>query len=113
MNALVPPDARCCLHAGARRWRAAARHSLSDRSGEDDYDHERARRAVEAGLASCRWRRSSREVGDRLGGEVVGVEFEREYGRYVYEFKIVTPAGRLREVYVDAMSAEVLKTEDD
>jgi uncharacterized membrane protein YkoI len=83
----------------------------SDREG-DEYDHERARRAVEAGQARP-LAEILAEVADKLGGKVVGVEFEREYGRYVYEFKIVTPAGRLREVYVDAMSAEVLKTEDD
>lgn len=77
-----------------------------------DGDHERARRALSQGHA-----RPLAEilsiVRDRLGGEVVGMEFEREDGRYVYEFKIVTPAGRLREVHVDAATAEILGSEDD
>jgi uncharacterized membrane protein YkoI len=44
---------------------------------------------------------------------VAGVEFERKRGRYVYEFKVVTSTGKLREVYVDAMTAEIVKSEDD
>jgi uncharacterized membrane protein YkoI len=44
---------------------------------------------------------------------VVGVELDHERGRYVYEFKVITPTGKLREVYVDAMTAEIVKSEDD
>ena len=40
-----------------------------------------------------------------LGGEVVGVLFERRRGRWVYEFKVIGPGGRLVEVYVDAATA--------
>lgn len=84
-----------------------------DNSKDDvDYDHERARRAVEAGLALPLAELLDR-LGDRLGGEVVGIEFERERGQYVYEFKVITPTGRLQEVYVDAASAEIVKIEDD
>ena len=54
-----------------------------------------------------------REVGQRFDGDVVGVEFEREGGRYVYELKIVSPDGRLREVYVDARTAEIISDETD
>jgi len=73
-------------------------------------DHDRARRALEEGRALPLAAILNR-VGNRLGGEVVGVEFEREHGRYVYEFRVITPAGRLREVYVDAMTAEILNGE--
>jgi uncharacterized membrane protein YkoI len=52
-------------------------------------------------------------VAERLGGEVVGVEFDRENGRYVYEFRVITPAGRLQEVHVDAKTAAILKREND
>jgi uncharacterized membrane protein YkoI len=79
---------------------------------DDDRDHERARRALEEGRARPLAEILDR-VGGQLGGEVVGVEFEREKGRYIYEFKVVAPDGRLREVYVDAMTAEILKSEDD
>lgn len=77
-----------------------------------DDDHERARRAVQSGRALPLAEILQRLDG-RLGGEVIEVEFEREDGRYVYEFKVITPAGRLREIYVDALSAEILEIEDD
>lgn len=83
-----------------------------DREDDDQPDHERARRAVEEGQARPLSEILDR-VRDQLGGEVVGVELDREKGRYVYEIRVITPAGRLREVQVDAMTAEVLKSEDD
>ena len=81
-------------------------------SGEEDeheerYDHDLARQALEQGevrplseiLAGVR---------QQIEGELVGVEFDRINGRYVYELKVISPAGRLREVRVDAMTAEIL-----
>jgi uncharacterized membrane protein YkoI len=81
------------------------------RAGDVD-DHERAREALESGKA-----RSLSEVLDgvrsKLSGEVVGVEIEREKGRYIYEFKVIAPSGRMREIHVDALTLEILKHEDD
>jgi uncharacterized membrane protein YkoI len=86
--------------------------SFAFSDGRDDNDHEQAHRALQGGhalpLASI-----LREVGQRFDGDVVGVEFEREGGRYVYELKIVSPDGRLREVYVDARTAEIISDETD
>lgn len=91
---------------------AGAGAYADDRKEDEDHDHDRARRALKEGRA-----RPLGEILDlvraQLGGEVVGVEFEREKDHYVYEFKIITPAGRLREVYVDAMTAEILRSEED
>jgi uncharacterized membrane protein YkoI len=75
---------------------------------ERDYD--RARRAVEQGEALALAEILGR-VRSELGGEVVGVSFERKHGRWVYEFKVIDQAGRLWEVYVDAATAVVLKRE--
>ena len=87
-----------------------------DRDDDDDdgrdRDHERARRALQEGRARP-LAEIFASVQDELGGEVVGVDFEREKGRYVYEFKVIASDGRLQEVYVDAMTAEILKREDD
>jgi uncharacterized membrane protein YkoI len=78
----------------------------------DEDDHDRARRALEEGQA-----RPLDEilviVEDELGGRIVRVELERRHGRYIYEFRVITPSGELREVYVDAMSAEILKRDGD
>jgi hypothetical protein len=49
-------------------------------------------------------------TGGGKGGQGQG---GREDGRYVYEFKVVGSDGRLREVHIDALSAEILKVEDD
>lgn len=77
-----------------------------------DEDHDRVRGAVERGevlpLAEILAR-----VHPPLGGEVVGVSVEREDGRWVYEFRVIEPGGRLVEVEVDAATARVLKREED
>ena len=74
-------------------------------------EHDEAREVVERGEALPLVEILARLRGD-LGGEVVGVSFKRKHGRWVYEFKIVGPAGRLSEIYVDAASAQILKREE-
>lgn len=44
-------------------------------------------------------------------GRVIRVDIERKHGRTVYEVKIIGNHGRVREVYIDAASLEVLKVE--
>ena len=79
---------------------------------DDDRSYDRARRAVDRGEA-----RPIAELLEKLKtqvpGEVVGVEFEKEQGQWVYEFKIIDNNGRLLEIYVDAQSGEVLSIEED
>ena len=78
---------------------------------DGDHDHDAARRALEAGdvlpLATLRDR-----VAAELGGRIVGVEFEREDGRYIYEFKLLMPDGRLREVELDARTGDLTSEAD-
>lgn len=104
-------DRRAFLLASALAL-ATGLGARADEEDDGDEDHERARRALEGGRV-----RPLAEILDRvresLGGEMVGVQFENEGGRYIYEFKVVTPDGRLREVYVDAMTAEIVQHEDD
>ncbi len=45
----------------------------------------------------------------RLEGEVIGLELEREHGRWVYEFTVLEPGGRIVEWYVDAATGQVLR----
>jgi uncharacterized membrane protein YkoI len=75
-----------------------------------DHDYDQARRAVEQSEALPLADILAR-VRAELGGEVVGVSFERKRDRWVYEFKVIDRAGRLWEVYVDATTAAVLKRE--
>ncbi|MBD8893547.1 PepSY domain-containing protein [Roseibium litorale] len=78
----------------------------------DDEDHERARHAVEADKVRPLAEILSK-VRPSLPGRIIGTEFEEEHGRYVYEFKVISPSGRVREIYVDAASGAILSEEDD
>src|SRR5689334_19905008 len=46
---------------------------------------------------------------ERIPGEVIKVELEREDGNWVYEIKILTPQGKRREVEINAQSLEIIK----
>ncbi|AGA90500.1 putative membrane protein [Thioflavicoccus mobilis 8321] len=86
---------------------------------DDDYygrhDHDRARHALELGeirpLAEI-----LKRVSVEVPGEVVGVELERwgrrRHHRWAYELAIIAPDGRIREVYVDAATGEILEEDD-
>lgn len=77
-----------------------------------ELDYEEAERAVRAGRARPLAEIVAR-VSPQLGGEIVGIELERSQGRFAYEFKVITPAGRLREVRVDALTGDILGSESD
>ena|SRR5689334_23087381 len=75
-----------------------------------DRDYDQARRAVERGEVLALAEILTRVRSD-LGGEIMGVSFERKHDRWVYEFKVIDPAGLVWEVYVDAATAAILKRE--
>lgn len=91
---------------------ALADSDCAEREYEDEYDHERARRALECGevmpladvLAAVR---------PHISGKIIETEIEREDGIWVYEFKFIDAGGRLVEVHVDAGTARILKNEGD
>jgi uncharacterized membrane protein YkoI len=74
-------------------------------------DHERARAAVERGEALPLADILAR-VRPSLGGELVGVSFERKRGRWIYELKVIRAGGDLVEIYVDAATAAIMKVEE-
>jgi uncharacterized membrane protein YkoI len=98
---------RTCLLAGLIL-------SLGHVALADDNDHEQARLALRRGEI-----RSLSEIIEelklQLGGEIIEIQFKpRRRGRnHAYEFKVVTPKGRISEVLVDAATAKILKREDD
>jgi uncharacterized membrane protein YkoI len=49
----------------------------------------------------------------RVPGDVIKVELEQEKRVLVYEIKVLTQSGRVREVEIDARTGVVLKVEDD
>nr|WP_298724548.1 PepSY domain-containing protein [uncultured Steroidobacter sp.] len=49
----------------------------------------------------------------QVPGDVIEVELENEQGTLIYEIKILTGNGRVREVKIDARSGAVVEIEDD
>jgi uncharacterized membrane protein YkoI len=72
-------------------------------------DHERARRALESGEIRPLSELLA-EIEARYDGRVIETELERDDGRWIYEFSLLPPSGRLFELEVDAATGEVLKT---
>ncbi len=85
---------------------------MNSASSDDDDDHERARHAVER-VEMKPLAEILNRVRKTMKGEIVGVEIEREGGRWVYELRVVSRSGRLTEVYVDGATGHILKTETD
>jgi hypothetical protein len=79
-------------------------------SASDHDDHDRARQAVQAGLVlplPTVLERLQRE----MPGQVLEVELEQKRGLWVYEIKLLTPAGQLTKVLLDAQTAQVLRVQ--
>ncbi|WP_144187084.1 PepSY domain-containing protein [Elioraea rosea] len=72
-------------------------------------DHERARAALENGeirpLSAL-----LAEIEARYDGRVIETELERDDGRWIYEFKLLPPSGRIFELEVDAATGAVIET---
>jgi uncharacterized membrane protein YkoI len=90
------------------RFRRRRRHRHGHRHLQD---HEFARRALQEGRA-----RPLADIlaiaKDSIRGEVIGVELEQRAGAMVYELKVLRPNGELVEIYLDALTAAVLKDDD-
>jgi uncharacterized membrane protein YkoI len=90
-------------------WPAAA-----DDEGEYDerHDHDEAREAVEHGEA-LPLDAVLAAVEKKVVGEVVGIEFEKSEGVWVYELKVVDAAGHVIEVLADAKTAAIIRVEGE
>jgi uncharacterized membrane protein YkoI len=79
---------------------------------DEDHSHDRARRAREAGeiLTIVQIYDLARKA---VPGRVLEAELEREHGRWIYELKILDPAGRVYELKLDAATGAVLGREEE
>jgi len=48
------------------------------------------------------------QVEAEIDARVIEVEFEQEDGRYIYEFELISPDGRLMEARADAVTGRML-----
>jgi len=114
---LVVLFAVCAGPAGARDNDDDKRHDHShdkdrdkdrDRSRDRDRDQDRARNALLQGeirpLSAV-----LKTVRDKVPGEIIEIELDREDKGWVYEVKVLTSNGRRKKVDVDAHSLDILK----
>lgn len=78
----------------------------------DDDDHLEARALLQRGEI-LPLVRILETVHERVPGDVIEVELERDDGVWEYEVKVLTAAGRVRKVELDARNGTVLKIKDD
>lgn len=74
----------------------------------DDDDHERARRAVQAGEV-LPLRTILDNVARDYPGDIIETELEESHGAIVYEIKVISPEGRVMKVYYDARTGSLLR----
>jgi len=74
---------------------------------EDPGDHDRARRALEAGEI-LPLKTVLEKVGLDTPGQVMEIEIERRSAHWVYEIKILRPGGALVKLVVDASNGMIV-----
>ncbi len=73
----------------------------------DEEDHERARKALQAGEV-LPLKTILERVERAYPGQVMDVELEREHGRWIYKVKVLRTGGALVKLKVDARDGTVL-----
>ena len=114
-NPTSPPAPRACtarrrlpvLILAALLAAVPAHHALADKN-----DHIEARELLKRGEI-VPLERILEVVQQRVPGDVIEVELEREDGLWEYKVKVLTPTGRVRKLYLDARNGAVLKIKDD
>ena len=70
-------------------------------AGRGDHDHEAARAALARGEI-LPLTRILALVAQQAPGDILEIELEREQSRFIYEVRVLTPAGKVVEVKFDA-----------
>ena len=79
-----------------------------DREDEENHDFEEAARARKSG-AILPLEEILKEIRKTYKGEIVGVEFEKKNGIWIYEIKMISPKNRFFELYIDATTKKIIK----
>lgn len=75
--------------------------------GDDRQDHELARKALAAGYI-LPLRTVLERIRPDFPGEVLEVELEDKYGRWVYKVKVLNPSGGVSRLLLDARDASLI-----
>lgn len=73
-----------------------------------ELDHDKARKALEAGQV-LPLRVILEKIEPQYPGQVLEVELEKKQQLWIYEFKILQPTGKLIKLKVDAGNGVILK----
>ncbi|MEN3950126.1 PepSY domain-containing protein [Iodidimonas sp. SYSU 1G8] len=86
----------------------------ADDDWDDDYysEHDLARDALGRG-AALPLATILAIAGRYQPGDIIDVDLDEEDGRLVYELKVLTRSGQVREIHLDARDGALLKIEDD
>lgn len=76
---------------------------IAPRLAADSIEHDEILRYIERGELIALDQLLAQHAA-RLQGRIIDIELEREHGRFIYEIKLLSPQGELREVYIDASS---------
>lgn len=75
---------------------------------DDRHDHDRARRAVQAGQV-VPLRTVLDAVARDFPGDVVETELEDRHGAPIYEIKLISPEGQVMKLIYDASDGRLIK----
>jgi uncharacterized membrane protein YkoI len=78
---------------------------------ESQSSYHQAREAVRLGQAMPLQQARAR-LPEVMPGRVVATDYEFEFERWVYEFKVIDTHGRLRAVHLDAKTGELVRITD-
>jgi len=81
------------------------------RTRERDDDQDLARQALQRGEV-LPIARILELVAQHLPGDVIEVQLDERRGRLEYEIRVLTPAGRVRELVLDARTGAFVRFED-
>jgi uncharacterized membrane protein YkoI len=81
---------------------------IAPAAAHEEHDEEAARHALENGEI-VPLERVIAELGAAVPGEISGLELEKEHGIWIYEFKIISPDGRMLKVRVNAKTGKLIK----
>ncbi len=105
LRAWLPPLAAVAMAAVVTLPHGAA--------GDDRRDCRRSQDCALDALQSGQTRPLSEVLAvarDKLAGEVIKIELDREDGIWVYEITILSPSGRRQKIEINARTLAVLKT---
>ncbi|MCO7517127.1 PepSY domain-containing protein [Pseudomonas guariconensis] len=95
------------------RYLALALMAACSLAGARDLDQDEALELRQKGIILPLEQLLESALGRYPGARLLEAELEEKHGRYEYEVELLTPAGVVREIKLDARNGALLKDEED